>query len=69
MCIRDRYLAIEGEPESDAAYVAAIERNLTEPVIGALRGIDPAILVVLADLLAASRDPLSIAFGGLLRSS
>ncbi len=61
------YLAIDDEPESVAAYPAAIEKNLTAPVIVALRGIDPTTLVVLADLLAASRDPLSISFAGMLR--
>jgi hypothetical protein len=61
------YLAIDDEPDGEAAYPAAIEKNLTAPVIEALRGIDPATLVVLADLLAASRDPLSIAFAGMLR--
>ena len=62
------YLAIDDEPDTESAYPAAIEKNLTAPVIDALRGIDPATLVVLADLLAASRDPLSISFAGLLRS-
>ena len=61
------YLAIDDEPESEAAYPAAIEKNLGAPVIEALRGIDPAVLVVLADLLSASGDPLSIAFAGMLR--
>ncbi len=62
------YLAIDDEPEDECEYPAAIERNLTAPVIEALRGIDPAILVVLADLLAASRDPLSISFAGMIRN-
>ncbi len=63
------YLAIDDEPESESTYAAAIEKHMTGPVIAALRGIEPATLVVLADLLAASRDPLSITFAGLLRSS
>jgi hypothetical protein len=63
------YLAIDDDPESEAAYPAAIEKNLTAPVIEALRGIDPATLVVLRDLLAASRDPLSISFAGMLRGT
>lgn len=63
------YLAIDDEPENASGYPAAIEKNLTAPVIAALRGIDPATLVVLADLLAASGDPLSIRFAGMLRSS
>ncbi len=63
------YLAIDDEPENASGYPAAIEKNLTAPVIAALRGIDPATLVVLADLLAASGDPLSISFAGMLRSS
>jgi hypothetical protein len=61
------YLAIDDDPETEVAYPAAIEKNLTAPVIEALRRIDPATLVVLADLLAASRDPLSISFAGMLR--
>ena len=61
------YLAIDDEPERDGAYQAAIEKHLTAPVIEALRGIDPATLVVLAELLAASRDPISISFAGMIR--
>jgi hypothetical protein len=61
------YLAIDDEPETEDAYTAAIERNLTAPVVAALRQIDPATLVVLRDLLAASGDPLSLAFAGVLR--
>jgi hypothetical protein len=61
------YLAIDDEPEGEGSYSAAIEKSLTAPVIEALRGIDPATLVVLGDLLVASRDPLSIAFAGMLR--
>lgn len=61
------YLAIDDEPESETGYAAAIEKNLTASVIAALRGIDPATLVVLRDLLAASGDPLSIGFAGMLR--
>jgi hypothetical protein len=61
------YLAIDDEPESESAYPDAIERNLTAPVIAALQQIDPATLIVLADLLAASADPLSLAFAGTLR--
>lgn len=62
------YLAVDDEPDFDTAYTAAIEKNLTLPVIDALRAIDPATLAVLADLLAASHDPLSLAFAHLLRS-
>lgn len=62
------YLAIDDEPDDESGYPAAIERNLTAPVIDALRQIDPATLVVLRDALAVSGDPLSLAFAGLLRS-
>lgn len=61
------YLALDDEPENEAEYPEAIERNLTAPVIGALRGIDTATLVALCDLLAASGDPLSISFAGMLQ--
>ncbi len=61
------YLAIDDEPEGETAYPAAIEKHLTVPVMVALRGIEPATLVVIGDLLAASRDPLSIVFAGMLR--
>lgn len=60
------YLAIDDEPENVSGYPAAIEKNLTAPAIDALRGIDPATLVVLRDLLTASGDPLSSAFAGML---
>jgi hypothetical protein len=63
------YLAIDDEPEGEAAYPAVIEKNLTASVIAALRGIEPATLIVLQDLLAASGDPLSISFAGMLRAS
>ncbi len=61
------WLAIDDEPDDPAAYATAIEKNLTEPVLAALRDIDPAILVVLSELLAASGDPISLAFVDLLR--
>lgn len=61
------YLAIDDEPEIETAYPSAIEKNLGTPLIAALREIDPAVLIVLADLLAASGDPLSLAFAGMLR--
>ena len=61
------YLAIDDEPDDPTGYAAAIERNLTAPVLDALRAIDQATLIVLAELLAASGDPLSLAFAELLR--
>jgi hypothetical protein len=61
------FLAIDEEPDDPTAYPAAIEKNLTESVIAALQGIDPATRVVLCDLLAASGDPISLAFVDLLR--
>jgi hypothetical protein len=63
------YLALDDEPEDESARSAAIEKNLTKPVIEAIRGIEPATLVVLADLLVASRDPLSLTFAGMIRNS
>jgi len=63
------YLALDDEPDDPAAYETAIEKNLTEPVLAALRDIDPATLIVLSNLLAASGDPISLAFAGLLRRS
>ena len=62
------YLAIDDEPESESEFPAAIERNMTAPVIAALQEIDQATLIVLADLLAASGDPLSLAFATFLRA-
>ncbi len=58
------YLALDDEPDDPAAYETAIEKNLTEPVLAALRDIDPATLIVLSNLLAASGDPISLAFAG-----
>ncbi len=63
------WLAIDDEPDDPAAYGAAIEKNLTEPVLIALRDIDPPTLVVLSNLLAASGDPISLVFVDLLRRS
>ncbi len=60
------YLAIDDEPDDPGAYSAAIETNLTAPVMAAFREMDQPTLVVLGNLLAASRDPLSLAFAGLL---
>lgn len=62
------YLAIDDEPDDPAAYPAAIEKNLTAPVISALQQIDAPTRIVLCDLLAASGDPISLAFVDLLRS-
>lgn len=62
------YLAIDDEPDDAASYPAAIIRNLTGPVIAALQEIDPPTRIVLCDLLAASGDPISLAFVDLLRS-
>ncbi|MCO5221821.1 MAG: hypothetical protein M9947_09610 [Thermomicrobiales bacterium] len=62
------YLAIDDEPENESALPSAIEKTLTLPVIDALRTLEPATRVVLADLLAASRDPLSIAFAVIVRA-
>lgn len=61
------YLAIDDEPDHPETLPAAIETNLTAPVLDALRQIDPATLLVLRDQLAASGDPLSLTFAGLLR--
>ncbi len=61
------YLAIDDEPDTASAYAAAIEKNLTAPVISALRQIDPATLIVLRDRLAATGDPISLAFIDMLR--
>jgi hypothetical protein len=63
------YLAIDDEPDDAAAYAVAIEKNLTTPVITALQEIDPATRIVLCDLLAASGDPISLAFVDMLRGS
>lgn len=62
------YLAIDDEPDAVAAYPAAIEKNLTSPVITALQEIDAPTRIVLCDLLAASGDPISLAFAATLRS-
>lgn len=62
------YLAIDDEPDDPAAYPAAIEKNLTAPVISALQQIDAPTRIVLCDLLAVSGDPISLAFVDLLRS-
>jgi hypothetical protein len=62
------YLAIDDEPNEAAAYPAAIVKNLTGPVIAALQEIDAPVRIVLCDLLAASGDPVSLAFVGLLRA-
>lgn len=62
------YLAIDDEPDEPAAYPVAIEKNLTTPVIAALRQIDGASLATLTRLLTASGDPLSISFAELLTS-
>jgi hypothetical protein len=61
------YLAIDDEPDDPSAFPSAIEKNLTGPVIAALQAIDPATRIVLCDLLAASGDPISLAFVDLLR--
>lgn len=61
------YLAIDDEPDDPVAYPAAIEKNLTAPVIAALQQIDAPTRIVLCDLLATSGDPISLAFIGLLR--
>jgi hypothetical protein len=61
------YLAIDNEPDDAATYPSIIEKNLTGPVIAALQEIDPATRIVLCDLLAASGDPISLAFVELLR--
>lgn len=61
------YLAIDDEPDTADAYPAAIEKNLTGPVIAALQEIDEPTKIVLCNLLAASGDPISLAFVDLLR--
>lgn len=61
------YLAIDDEPETETGYPAAIARNLTAPVIDALREIEPVSLLALVDLLVASGDPLSLAFASMLQ--
>ena len=63
------YLAIDDEPDNATNHAAAIEKTLTGPVIAALQEIDPATLIVLSDLLAASGDPISLTFVTLLRRS
>jgi hypothetical protein len=62
------YLAIDDEPDDAAAYPAAIEKNLTGPVVAALQEIDAPTRIVLCDLLAASGDPVSLAFVDFLRA-
>jgi len=62
------YLAIDNEPDDAAAYASTIEKTLTGPVIAALQEIDPATRIVLCDLLAASGDPISLAFVDLIRT-
>lgn len=63
---RIAWFAIDDEPDNPSDYPVAIERNLTAPVITALRQIEEPVRDELAKLLAASEDPLSLAFAALL---
>jgi len=62
------YLAIDDEPENATGYPAAIEKALTGPVIVALQEIEEPPRIILCNLLAASGDPISLAFVDLLRA-